>query len=43
MAPPPQLEGEILSLRRRDKEKNSEHDKAKELCYGIFHRLSIQS
>ena len=43
MAPPPQLEGEVLSLWRRDKEKNSEHDKAKELCYGIFHRERVTS
>jgi MOSC domain-containing protein YiiM len=33
-----QLEGQILSLWRRDSERNSDHKQASELSYGVFHR-----
>ena len=39
----PRLEGEVLSLWRRDKERNCDHKEATELCYGVFHREKVAS
>lgn len=39
----PPLEGQVLSLWRRDKERNSAHQQANELSYGVFHRERVTS
>lgn len=43
MASVPPLEGQILSLWRRDKDRNSDHKQAGELSYGVFHREQVPS